>query len=109
MEVGMKYTKEIIKAMRTASYLIEPPTSEVIGGLLDEIERLQSENRWIPVSERLPEDDDNYLIAFSDKSIYRARWNGGRWEEIEDGEYYGHEFQESPTHWRPLPQPPEED
>lgn len=48
MEVGMKYTKEIIKAMRTASYLIEPPASEVIGGLLDEIERLQAENRWIP-------------------------------------------------------------
>lgn len=31
--------------------------SDDVDALLDEIERLQTENRWIPVGERLPEDE----------------------------------------------------
>jgi hypothetical protein len=67
-----EFTPEWIAKIRLSSHLIEPPAAEVIGELLDEIQRLQSriaeleaEQRWIPVSERLPEEDDYYYVAFS--------------------------------------------
>lgn len=37
-----KFTKEYIHKVRVCSHLIEPPAAEVIGELLDEIERLQA-------------------------------------------------------------------
>ena len=36
-----EFTKEYIRSVRMCSYLIEPPASEVIEHLCDEIERLQ--------------------------------------------------------------------
>ena len=42
---GMKYTKEYIAKVRLCSNLLDPPASEVIGELLDEIERLTAENK----------------------------------------------------------------
>lgn len=40
---GMKYTKEYIAKVRLCSNLIDPPASDVIGELLDEIEQLTAE------------------------------------------------------------------
>jgi hypothetical protein len=62
---------------------------------------------WIPVDEALPEvGDDGYARVLG--------WNGVRVGEVyfhprmKDGEqwssYSGHE---SPTHWMPLPEPPQ--
>ena len=48
---GMKYTKEYIAKVRLCSNLIDPPASDVIGELLDEIEQLTAERdelyNWI--------------------------------------------------------------
>lgn len=69
-----------------------------------EIERLRKAQRWIPVSERLPEVDKEYgdvdVLVYTDEGIIEATtydkddgW--GLW--VEAGEV---------THWMPLPEPP---
>lgn len=113
----MKYTKEIINAMRTASYLIEPPASEVIGGLLDEIERLQAENEWLPM-DSAPK-DGTFVLLLQDKEVYKAAWlqnygvvcrRSDPFEWCIDSSYQdeqGYYSTVNPEKWRPLPQPPD--
>ena len=60
--------------------------------------------RWIPVEERLPEDDEMYLVYTTEHTcaVYRY-WGDGEWE-TEWGEDASHDI----THWMPLPKSPEE-
>ena len=80
---------------------------------LDEIQRLQSrvqeleaEQRWIPVSERLPDSWEIVLLAtkfgVQKGCVYNSVTNDLVWT---DGEYF---MFEGVTHWRPLPQPPKD-
>jgi hypothetical protein len=80
---------------------------------------------WIPVTERLPEDDGDYLVAkkiFNNsirQDVLRFAKDGrkvdkydfqGEWKNIwyyYDSEY-GYITVDSVTHWMPLPEPPEE-
>lgn len=58
--------------------------------------------RWISVEERLPEDMEDVLVkvcAIIDIGYYDER--GKCWE------MYGYEGDCNPTHWMPLPEPPE--
>lgn len=54
---------------------------------------LEQEPKWIPVSERLPEDDDLYLITFDNGEIDLVAFDRG------DFSYSG------VIAWMPLPQP----
>lgn len=60
----------------------------------------EAKNRWIPVSERLPEKVGAYLT-------YRS--NGitiiEHWDNIRDSDYLWKDCY-SVTHWQPLPSPP---
>ena len=63
--------------------------------------------KWIPVTERLPERYDFVLIATIDKTVGEAVLNGDR-------HFYGvntDEYAEQlcVTHWMPLPEPPKEE
>ena len=71
--------------------------------------RLKDAQRWIPVSERLPEDRVTILAAFNNREILTAKYykyyegfgsveNYWRIEGWHSGNV---------THWMPLPQPPE--
>lgn len=69
------------------------------------IERLTAENaalrekqRWIPVTERLPQVDGNYIVCTAHGSVTKVRFDPalGRFQRI---------F----THWMPLPPVPKED
>lgn len=66
-------------------------------------------DRWIPVSERLPEVDimvlanDNGYV-FSAKYCINDSHRCGYWYNDEVEDFDGH----SVTHWKPLPEPPKE-
>jgi hypothetical protein len=85
------------KCRETASDLDE------IQWLRMERQRLRSYLRWIPVSERLPEGSCRVLA-----------WDGTRVSEVhfhprakQSEQWYSFAGHESPTHWMPLPEPPE--
>ncbi len=80
--------------------------------------------KWIPVTERLPEQDGKYLVCKNlfgdvyiktvwfakdarkvDKFDFRCRWKNV-WYDYDNE--WGHYEVGAVTHWMPLPEPPEE-
>jgi len=89
----------------------------VIEELQAEIERLQP--KWIPVSERLPEEDENVLVLIDTEcSVMRIvnrdktdvwHWDGSycmMWANWNDTEYA--DICDA-SHWMPLPKPPKKE
>ena len=79
-----------------------------LGGLYLENKSLKAENarlreaaRWIPVEERLPENNNAVLVTDGGHSIVEGSYVLGRWVAFSEGRYI------HPTHWRALPEPPE--
>ena len=73
-----------------------------------ERDALWEKQRWIPVTERLPERDVQVLGWYKDNpfSQYRPEvvaWNGNGWVFV-----YAHRYVTNVTHWMPLPKAPEE-
>ena len=58
--------------------------------------------RWIPVSERLPEYGDYVLAVFEKCLPFVAMYYSGVKKFSCEGE------EANPTHWMPLPEPPQE-
>lgn len=58
----------------------------------------QLEQRWIPCSERLPDNDESVLIS-NRNGVTKAWWNGRFWESIAVKKY------KTVTAWMPLPEP----
>jgi hypothetical protein len=66
-------------------------------------------SRWIPVSERLPEEDEDVLVMTAEGKFASGGMHVASLDE--DGVWYpshgdGWEFPDV-THWMPLPEPPE--
>ena len=61
--------------------------------------KLRDENRWIPVTERLPEGNDGDEIG--DVLVWRGEADVMPWCDVDDTWEV--------THWRPLPKTPEKD
>jgi hypothetical protein len=77
-------------------------------GLNNRITELEQAQQWIPVSKRLPE-DNNEVIVFDGESVIVAihqssvpQWSGHY-------AYYHGTWYQVVTHWMPLPPPPEVD
>ena len=117
--------KEIVQALRCCKFGVPCEKCPVVGNkdcfeevntaAAELIERLTAENtvlrekqRWIPVTERLPERDVQVLGWYKDNpfSQYRPEvvaWNGNGWVFV-----YAHRYVTNVTHWMPLPEAPEE-
>ena len=71
------------------------------------IAELEEKQRWIPVSERLPEDTERMLTivydAFEDTTAISIlqHYGDGDWFSWDSGRYVV-------THWMPMPEPPTE-
>ena len=57
--------------------------------------------KWIPVTERLPEEDGCYLVAV--KNDHQRRYSKTAW--FSHGSWFA---RQDVTHWMPLPEPPKE-
>jgi len=81
----------------------------VYGGGEDAVkaaQKLSTAGRWIPVSERLPEESHRVSAVTAERGltvawIHRERTGDLVWVTLDD--LYGAEV----THWMPLPEPPE--
>ncbi len=79
----------IVEMIEKAPTIKEIPTNIPI----DVFEKLISQElRWIPTSERLPEEHNGYLVSLKQGYVTTALWvgNAGYWNEI--------------TAWMPLPE-----
>lgn len=85
--------------------------------VLDSIDSQPTVNQWIPVTERLPEQDGYYLCCIDGdvRIVFFDRFENafGYDRTVFDPEILG--FMESEftaynvTHWMPMPEPPKED
>lgn len=66
----------------------------------EEIAVLQEREKWVPVTERLPDQCMDILVSYRDKHILMGMDMCDDWieEDLEEGTI---------THWRPLPDGPE--
>ena len=76
---------------------------DFLDALYSAIDALKEQPRWIPVEERLPDNDQGYFIVWSGSCNYagEAVWDGYTFRWI------ANDNNACATHWMPLPEPPE--
>ena len=112
MDVREKLVELIIDAKRT-----DPETGSFTEYLADHlIANGVTVQEWISVDERLPEEDDNYIVTACDEGcdgegilwydtvVIEAEYYKGEWSWNENGTEY--DITDLVTHWQPMPQPP---
>lgn len=111
LSIGQKITKEVGEKLYGALHKLLD--YEEAGLNPDEVERLKDKNRWIPLSEGLPELDEYILISFANFDIPEiGRYNvdkegSGAFYPGDDNTSYA-QFDLYVNAWRPLPRSYEE-
>ncbi len=79
-------------------------THEEVPALNARIAELEEAQRWIPVSERLPEENQQ-ILSTDGKEFYLDYY--ARWEGKDNPPCFCDGLSWAVTHWMPLPEPPE--
>ena len=92
--------------LRKAANVIEELSAKYEKALRDLVKQVELP-KWIPVTERLPEEHKRYLAVsiepwFGTTVVDELRWNG-KWM------YDGEETKATVMYWMPLPEPPKEE
>ena len=94
--------------------IIDAKAASEINQLLDEIKHLKPtictvdeeievvDRRWIPVTEKLPEDNTAVIVATDNGIVFQCLYAYDGWDLWEGNEV-------NITHWQPMPQPPKEE
>lgn len=82
---------------------------EQLAEWLEELKELREKTRWIPVSERLPEEDGCYFISYHDDSVSDdfvgiTHYKPTRVEPFEAPWFWDYDIHHI-TAWMPLPEP----
>jgi len=111
MDIALKFAekfqahypkKPIIPMMVELAKDIDNLVASRISELEAENKRLREEHRWIPVTERLPEEEGQYLTRRRNGISFTEHWFPATSKDLWLRCY-------SVTHWMPLPpQPPKE-
>ena len=64
-------------------------------------------SQWIPVSERMPEEDVRVLVSSSGRYFVAECFRGDFWETHNSGIAMVDRCVTGVTHWMPLPEPPQ--
>lgn len=106
---------ELVKRLRAKARLAREynETGKLEDEAADAIEELVGKTdrfRWIPVTERLPEVDGDYLVWFYDAKCWKvAEFNKHTAKERYVWWFAGIDRTKYVTHWMPLPEPPKEE
>ena len=80
---------------------------EVVPGYRKKIEELETASKWIPVSERLPEQHSSVIVYRKTKRFSMLHYSNALGFHFYDSEW-GDVTVDDVTHWMPLPEPPKE-
>ena len=98
-----KWYDEVADAIETMCEMVA--TAHGVANVIQSYE--ERKPRWIPVTERLPENGLHCLVArydyVTDTPFVDLLWfDNSWWDRVNSGDY-------SVTHWMPLPEPPKEE
>ena len=101
---GLAYAYYEDFAVDTLAYIQQ--LENHIGELTEKVAQFEAARpKWISVKEKLPENDDNYLVFTSDRNdaVIATYYGDGEWLE-----YDLTNLIPLVTHWMPLPEPPKD-
>ena len=106
-EAAVKHLKHRLYETATNNPDIAGVFSEIADNRVETwIEELPSaQQRWIPVTERLPEEYTRVIGYMAWRAMTAIEYQHGRWYSIDHLEPLP---DEAVSHWMPLPQPPKE-
>jgi len=65
-----------------------------------------AQDGWIPISERLPDPGDCWVLVYADGAMNCMAWHDGAWHDWTNAQAHNI-FPDEITHWMPLPSAPE--
>lgn len=83
-----------------------PQLCDALEAMTARAEKAEAENRWIPVSERLPEFNERVLIAYEIRGKRCIAIDEATCSNSGVAVWFGVGYACHVTHWRPLPEPP---
>jgi hypothetical protein len=98
-EPGIGALREQIVVLTTERDLARKLAHEAVAkmdGIKAELTQLRSQQRWVPVGERLPERGIYVLVSQNGEVVTDRIGDDGKWEDADW----------ATTHWQPLPSPP---